>query len=308
MTSRLVRLDHVQLAMPAGREPDAVAFYAGLLGLAEVPKPPVLAARGGCWFEHGGRGRAPRASTRRSRRRPRPTPPSSSTTSTRSPPRSAAAGVARHRTTTRSRACAAATSTTRSGTGSSSSTTRRRTLSRAGRLSAAGAKVTGRRRAMGCRPPRGQSRCPSHRPVGDAPRRGGRRRRTAAVARRARSAPTWRRPDARRVVRRTSSVLVAAAGGRRRRPHRGGARGLLALRAPLHRTILAGAVSALRGEPKKRLRTHGRGDGGSRSAMPRAAQRRAAPASTVPPASAATWATIASPSPEPGRPRDRGER
>jgi catechol 2,3-dioxygenase-like lactoylglutathione lyase family enzyme len=51
MTSRLVRLDHVQLAMPAGREPDAVAFYSGVLGLAEVQKPPILAARGGCWFE-----------------------------------------------------------------------------------------------------------------------------------------------------------------------------------------------------------------------------------------------------------------
>ena len=44
-------IDHVQLAMPAGREDDARAFYAGLLGLSEVPKPPHLAARGGCWFE-----------------------------------------------------------------------------------------------------------------------------------------------------------------------------------------------------------------------------------------------------------------
>jgi catechol 2,3-dioxygenase-like lactoylglutathione lyase family enzyme len=51
MTSRLVRLDHVQLAMPEGRERDAVAFYAGVLGLEEVRKPPVLAARGGCWFQ-----------------------------------------------------------------------------------------------------------------------------------------------------------------------------------------------------------------------------------------------------------------
>ncbi len=50
-TPRLARLDHVQLAMPAGGEREAVAFYSGVLGLAEVPKPPVLAARGGCWFE-----------------------------------------------------------------------------------------------------------------------------------------------------------------------------------------------------------------------------------------------------------------
>jgi catechol 2,3-dioxygenase-like lactoylglutathione lyase family enzyme len=49
----IVRLEHVQLAMPAGREPEAVAFFEGLLGLAQVPKPPHLAARGGCWFEQG---------------------------------------------------------------------------------------------------------------------------------------------------------------------------------------------------------------------------------------------------------------
>jgi catechol 2,3-dioxygenase-like lactoylglutathione lyase family enzyme len=47
------RLDHVQLAMPAGREDDARAFYAGHLGISEVPKPDHLAARGGCWFEAG---------------------------------------------------------------------------------------------------------------------------------------------------------------------------------------------------------------------------------------------------------------
>lgn len=47
------RIDHIQLAMPAGREDEARAFYEGLLGIAEVPKPPHLAARGGCWFESG---------------------------------------------------------------------------------------------------------------------------------------------------------------------------------------------------------------------------------------------------------------
>jgi catechol 2,3-dioxygenase-like lactoylglutathione lyase family enzyme len=41
----------VQLAMPEGREPDAVAFYEHLLGIPMVPKPPHLDARGGCWFE-----------------------------------------------------------------------------------------------------------------------------------------------------------------------------------------------------------------------------------------------------------------
>lgn len=28
-----------------------MAFYEGLLGIPQVPKPPHLAARGGCWFE-----------------------------------------------------------------------------------------------------------------------------------------------------------------------------------------------------------------------------------------------------------------
>jgi catechol 2,3-dioxygenase-like lactoylglutathione lyase family enzyme len=50
---RVVRLEHVQLAMPAGREADAVAFYEGLLGIPHVPKPSHLAVRGGCWFERG---------------------------------------------------------------------------------------------------------------------------------------------------------------------------------------------------------------------------------------------------------------
>ena len=49
----LVRLDHVQLAMPAGGEEEARRFYAGALGLREVPKPPHLARRGGAWFEGG---------------------------------------------------------------------------------------------------------------------------------------------------------------------------------------------------------------------------------------------------------------
>jgi catechol 2,3-dioxygenase-like lactoylglutathione lyase family enzyme len=49
----IVRLDHVQLAMPKGREAEAEAFYAGLLGLVSLPKPEPQAARGGCWFAKG---------------------------------------------------------------------------------------------------------------------------------------------------------------------------------------------------------------------------------------------------------------
>jgi catechol 2,3-dioxygenase-like lactoylglutathione lyase family enzyme len=47
----VIRLEHVQLAMPAGGEADAVSFYEGLLGIPHIPKPQHLAARGGCWFE-----------------------------------------------------------------------------------------------------------------------------------------------------------------------------------------------------------------------------------------------------------------
>jgi catechol 2,3-dioxygenase-like lactoylglutathione lyase family enzyme len=48
---RIKRIEHVQLAMPAGGEDRARAFYKEMLGIAETPKPPNLAKRGGCWFE-----------------------------------------------------------------------------------------------------------------------------------------------------------------------------------------------------------------------------------------------------------------
>lgn len=53
MSPRVTALDHVQLAMPAGRERDAEAFYCDLLGFHVLEKPPVLAARGGRWFASG---------------------------------------------------------------------------------------------------------------------------------------------------------------------------------------------------------------------------------------------------------------
>ena len=45
---------HVQLAMPRGEEEAARGFFAGVLGLTEIDKPPALAARGGAWFRAGG--------------------------------------------------------------------------------------------------------------------------------------------------------------------------------------------------------------------------------------------------------------
>ena len=47
-------IDHVQVAAPPGCEAEARAFYGGLLGLEELPKPEPLRARGGVWFRAGG--------------------------------------------------------------------------------------------------------------------------------------------------------------------------------------------------------------------------------------------------------------
>lgn len=51
MTFRAI--DHVQLAMPPGREDEARSFYVEVLGFRETPKPPDLAERGGVWLESG---------------------------------------------------------------------------------------------------------------------------------------------------------------------------------------------------------------------------------------------------------------
>ena len=55
MTPRVTRIDHIQIAAPEGCEPAAREFYSSLLGMKEIEKPPLLRARGGCWFECGDR-------------------------------------------------------------------------------------------------------------------------------------------------------------------------------------------------------------------------------------------------------------
>lgn len=45
-------IHHVQIACPPGAEDRLRAFYVGVLGLVEKPKPASLSGRGGCWF-HG---------------------------------------------------------------------------------------------------------------------------------------------------------------------------------------------------------------------------------------------------------------
>jgi catechol 2,3-dioxygenase-like lactoylglutathione lyase family enzyme len=48
---KILSIDHVQIAMPAGEEEKARGFYINLLGFSEIPKPPELAKRGGAWFQ-----------------------------------------------------------------------------------------------------------------------------------------------------------------------------------------------------------------------------------------------------------------
>ncbi len=49
-----MRLSHVNVTLPPGGEQAARAFYGGLLGLPEIPKPEAIRARGGVWFDAGG--------------------------------------------------------------------------------------------------------------------------------------------------------------------------------------------------------------------------------------------------------------
>jgi len=48
---KILSIDHVQIAMPAGEEDKARSFYINILGFTELPKPPELAKRGGAWFQ-----------------------------------------------------------------------------------------------------------------------------------------------------------------------------------------------------------------------------------------------------------------
>ncbi len=50
---KILSIDHVQIAMPAGQEEAARAFYINILGFTEIPKPAELAKRGGAWFQSG---------------------------------------------------------------------------------------------------------------------------------------------------------------------------------------------------------------------------------------------------------------
>ncbi len=46
-------LDHVQIGILPGGEPEARRFWSEAVGLPEIPKPAALAGRGGVWFQAG---------------------------------------------------------------------------------------------------------------------------------------------------------------------------------------------------------------------------------------------------------------
>ena len=50
---RVRGVHHVQITVPRGAEAAARRFYCDVLGMAEVPKPPSLAGRGGFWIRAG---------------------------------------------------------------------------------------------------------------------------------------------------------------------------------------------------------------------------------------------------------------
>lgn len=50
---RVLGVHHAQIGIPKGAEPEARAFYGGVLGLTEIPKPSSVAGRGGFWLQLG---------------------------------------------------------------------------------------------------------------------------------------------------------------------------------------------------------------------------------------------------------------
>jgi catechol 2,3-dioxygenase-like lactoylglutathione lyase family enzyme len=49
----ILGIHHAEVTVPKGMEAEARNFYAGILGLREIPKPEALRPRGGLWFEAG---------------------------------------------------------------------------------------------------------------------------------------------------------------------------------------------------------------------------------------------------------------
>ncbi len=50
---KILGIDHAQITIPLDQVDQARAFYCGLLGLSEIPKPRELIDRGGFWLQVG---------------------------------------------------------------------------------------------------------------------------------------------------------------------------------------------------------------------------------------------------------------
>lgn len=48
---QLEKIDHIQICIPKEKEVEARAFYTGILGLVEIPKPEALLKNGGLWYQ-----------------------------------------------------------------------------------------------------------------------------------------------------------------------------------------------------------------------------------------------------------------
>ena len=53
MSVRVVKLSHVNVTVPEELEELTKSFYANVMGLLEVPKPPESKGRGGAWYQLG---------------------------------------------------------------------------------------------------------------------------------------------------------------------------------------------------------------------------------------------------------------
>ena len=51
MKPEFLRLDHLQLCIPTGKEAEARTFYCDILGLTEIEKPESLRSNGGFWLQ-----------------------------------------------------------------------------------------------------------------------------------------------------------------------------------------------------------------------------------------------------------------
>lgn len=51
MKLQIIRLDHLQICIPAGEEENARKFYRDIIGLEEIEKPDALKPNGGLWFK-----------------------------------------------------------------------------------------------------------------------------------------------------------------------------------------------------------------------------------------------------------------